>query len=46
MSDGTPDLLSISQLVAGYGGADVLHAIDLTVGRGEFVCVIGPSGLR
>lgn len=43
MSDGTPDLLSISQLVAGYGGADVLHAIDLTVGRGEFVCVIGAN---
>lgn len=43
MSDGVPDLLSISRLVAGYGGADVLHAIDLTVGRGEFVCVIGAN---
>lgn len=43
MSDSAPDLLSISQLVAGYGGADVLHGIDLTVGRGEFVCVIGAN---
>lgn len=43
MSDGAPHLLSISRLVAGYGGADVLHAIDLSVGRGEFVCVIGAN---
>jgi len=36
-------LLEISQLRAGYGGAEVLHGIDLTVSRGEFVCMIGAN---
>ena len=29
---------------AGYGGTPVLHDIDLTVERGEFVGVVGPNG--
>ena len=36
-------LLEISQLRAGYGGADVLHGIELAVSQGEFVCMIGAN---
>lgn len=37
------DLLSVRDLHAGYGGADVLHGVSLRVGAGEFVCVIGAN---
>ena len=36
-------LLTVTGLRAGYGEADVLHGIDLRVGAGEYVCVIGPN---
>jgi branched-chain amino acid transport system ATP-binding protein len=36
-------LLDIRGLSAGYGAADVLHGIDLSVFRGEFVCIIGAN---
>ena len=36
-------LLTVTGLRAGYGEADVLHGIDLHVGAGEYVCVIGPN---
>ena len=36
-------LLTVTGLRAGYGDADVLHGIDLHVGAGEYVCVIGPN---
>jgi branched-chain amino acid transport system ATP-binding protein len=36
-------LLEIRQLRAGYGEAEVLHGIDLTVSQGEFVCIIGAN---
>lgn len=36
-------LLEISRLRAGYGEAEVLHGIDLTVSQGEFVCMIGAN---
>jgi branched-chain amino acid transport system ATP-binding protein len=36
-------LLEIRQLRAGYGEAEVLHGIDLEVGQGEFVCIIGAN---
>ena len=36
-------LLEISQLRAGYGEAEVLHGIDLSVSQGEFVCIIGAN---
>lgn len=38
-----PALLEVSGLVAGYGGPQVLHGVSLTVGPGEFVCVIGAN---
>ncbi|TMR04929.1 ABC transporter ATP-binding protein [Actinomadura soli] len=37
-------MLQISDLVAGYGAADVLHGIDLHVGGGEVVCLLGSNG--
>lgn len=37
------DLLTIADLRAGYDRADVLHGVSLTVGTGEFVCVIGAN---
>jgi len=43
MSDAAP-LLELSAVRAGYGRAEVLHDIDLTVGEGELVAVIGANG--
>jgi branched-chain amino acid transport system ATP-binding protein len=36
-------LLEIRGLSAGYGEAEVLHGIDLSVREGEFVCIIGAN---
>jgi branched-chain amino acid transport system ATP-binding protein len=40
----TGALLEISSLDAGYGASTVLHKIDLTVGVGEVVVVLGANG--
>jgi branched-chain amino acid transport system ATP-binding protein len=37
-------LLSIERLYAGYGRADVLHGVNLEVGAGEIVVVLGANG--
>jgi branched-chain amino acid transport system ATP-binding protein len=37
-------LLSVQGLHAGYGGVQVLHGIDLEVGDGEIVAVLGSNG--
>ena len=37
-------LLEVSGLCAGYGGAPVLHDIDLTVAEGSIVAVLGANG--
>ncbi len=37
-------LLSISGLHAGYGGTEVLRGVDLAVGPGEIVAVLGSNG--
>jgi branched-chain amino acid transport system ATP-binding protein len=37
-------LLSISGLHAGYGGTEVLRGVDLAVGVGEIVAVLGSNG--
>jgi branched-chain amino acid transport system ATP-binding protein len=37
-------MLEVRGLQAGYGQSRVLEGIDLTVGRGESVVVIGPNG--
>lgn len=39
----TAPLLAIDKLCAGYDAGDVLHDVDLTVGQGEFVCVVGAN---
>jgi branched-chain amino acid transport system ATP-binding protein len=37
-------LLAISGLRAGYGPTEVLRGVDLTVGEGEIVAVLGSNG--
>lgn len=39
-----PDLLVVRGLVAGYGAAPVLQAIDLTVPTGTIAAVVGANG--
>ena len=41
----TTDLLGVSRLSVGYGDAPVLRDVDLRVGRGEWVAVIGSNGV-
>ena len=38
------ELLRVTDLTAGYGGAAVLRNLDLTVGPGEVVALLGPNG--
>jgi branched-chain amino acid transport system ATP-binding protein len=42
--DATAPALKVSGLAAGYGGADVVEAIDLEIPAGETLVVIGPNG--
>lgn len=37
-------MLTIEGLVLGYGGEPVLDGVDLTVGAGRIVALVGPSG--
>ena len=37
-------LLSVEALHAGYGGVQILHGVDLVVGDGEIVAVLGSNG--
>jgi ABC-type branched-subunit amino acid transport system ATPase component len=37
-------LLEVAKLRAGYGPAQVLHGVDLSVSAGEIVSIIGPNG--
>ncbi|MCG6872953.1 MAG: ABC transporter ATP-binding protein [Gammaproteobacteria bacterium] len=43
LADGEP-VLRIEGLVAGYGRMEILHDIDLYVGKGQSLCLIGPNG--
>ncbi|WP_054812707.1 ABC transporter ATP-binding protein [Nocardia arizonensis] len=38
------DFLVIDDLRAGYGAAQVLHGVSLSVGRGEVCAILGPNG--
>ncbi|WFR67840.1 ABC transporter ATP-binding protein [Curtobacterium flaccumfaciens] len=40
----TDTLLTVSGLTVAYGGTEVVHGVDFTVGRGRTVAVIGESG--
>jgi branched-chain amino acid transport system ATP-binding protein len=37
-------LLSLHDIVAGYGAGDILKGVSLDVDRGEVTCLIGPNG--
>jgi len=37
-------LLTVKNVVSGYGDMEVLHGVDLDVGDGEIVTIIGPNG--
>jgi len=37
-------MLSLSRVVIGYGQLEVVHGVDLKVGKGELVAVLGPNG--
>jgi branched-chain amino acid transport system ATP-binding protein len=37
-------LLAVEQAVGGYGDADILNGVDLTVAAGEIAVIIGPNG--
>ncbi len=37
-------LLELEDLVAGYGGGDILQGVDLTVNEGSLTCIVGPNG--
>ncbi|MEU4063180.1 ATP-binding cassette domain-containing protein [Streptomyces wedmorensis] len=41
---GTPSALRLSGVRAGYGGAPVLHGVDLAVRPGEVLVLLGPNG--
>ncbi len=43
LADDAP-LVTIENLVAGYGAMEILHGVDLAVGRGQSLCLIGPNG--
>ena len=46
MNAGSPAaLLEVRALHAGYGASEVLHGIDLHVGRGEVVALLGRNGM-
>jgi ABC-type cobalamin/Fe3+-siderophores transport system ATPase subunit len=37
-------MLAVCGLRSGYHKQEIVHGIDFTVERGEFVCIIGPNG--
>jgi branched-chain amino acid transport system ATP-binding protein len=37
-------MLTVTGLRAGYGGADVLRGVDLTLEPGTVTCIVGPNG--
>jgi branched-chain amino acid transport system ATP-binding protein len=39
-----PALLTLSGVVVGYGGGDVLRGVDLSVEEHSLVCIVGPNG--
>ena len=39
-----PPLLKVDALKAGYGKMEILHGLNVRVGKGQSLCVIGPNG--
>jgi NitT/TauT family transport system ATP-binding protein len=44
MNGAAQPLIAFENVGVSLGGAPILTGIDLTIGAGEFVCVVGPSG--
>ncbi|HEY4374453.1 MAG TPA: ABC transporter ATP-binding protein [Burkholderiales bacterium] len=40
----TPTLLDVKGLTAGYGAVRILHSLDLRIGAGEIVALLGSNG--
>jgi len=40
-----PEVFRTSGLVSGYGQSEVIHGIDLSVGHGEIVAIMGRNGM-
>jgi branched-chain amino acid transport system ATP-binding protein len=43
-ADRPEQLLVVENLVAGYGGAPIVHGVDVSVGAGEIATIVGPNG--
>ena len=43
-ADDTSPCLVVEDVVAGYGGGDVLHGVSMQVADGGITCVVGPNG--
>jgi branched-chain amino acid transport system ATP-binding protein len=41
---GPAPFLSLEGLKAGYGRMEILHGVDIAIGKGQSVCLIGPNG--
>jgi len=41
---GLDPLLRVDGLVAGYGNVEIVHGVDLRLGEGQALCLIGPDG--
>src|ERR1700690_188512 len=37
-------ILSLHNIVAGYGGSDVLKGVNLEIEKGSITCIVGPNG--
>ncbi|HLZ24227.1 MAG TPA: ABC transporter ATP-binding protein [Ktedonobacterales bacterium] len=37
-------LMKLTNVVAGYGGGDVLQGVDIAIERGSITCIVGPNG--
>lgn len=37
-------LLQLTNVIAGYGGSDVLQGLDIAVEQGSITCIVGPNG--
>lgn len=40
----TATLLQLQNVIAGYGGGDVLRGVNLEISEGTITCVVGPNG--